>query len=533
MSVLKGIANYFRTGPDKPLLDDEKKIRGMYERKRWEVFLAIVFGYSFYYVARLSISVAKKPMIDSGILDAAQLGKIGFAIWLSYAFGKLINGFIADHCNMRKFMTTGLLVSSVINILFGFSSVFYAFLVLWFLNGCFQSMGCAPSVVVMSQWFSNRERGTRYGLWSAAHSIGEGITFVMTAIVISYFGWRWGFWSAGGISIAVAILMAIFLADRPRTFGLPTVADYKNDRSGDSQTETVSIWQSQKEVLLNPFVWILGISSSCMYVGRYGVSSWGVMYLQEAKEYSLVAAGAIMGWAKLIETVGAISSGFVSDFFFKSRRNVVALFYGLVEIAGLVILFTAPSTHLFNLDSSFTQHLNAETIPAEITQAFEDNHITLPDGASLSNKTYNDSNSVERDYWIIHTGRGMLGLMDYHILDTGTTLHAGKKINFLHLLGLAMFGFGLGGLLVFLGGLMAVDICSKRATGAAMGMVGVFSYLGAAIQEWVSGDLIEAGKTVVDGQTVHNFDHAITFWLGAAIVAVVLSSTLWKVKAKE
>ncbi|RJP22099.1 MAG: MFS transporter [Candidatus Omnitrophota bacterium] len=533
MNVWKGIANFYRTGPDKPLRENENEIRKIYERKRREVFLAIVFGYSFYYVTRLSISVAKKPMIDSGVLDAAQLGKIGFAIWLSYAFGKLISGFIADHCNMRKFMTTGLLVSAVINILFGFSDVFLVFLVLWFLNGWFQSMGCAPSVVVMSQWFSNRERGTRYGLWSAAHSIGEGITFVLTAVVISYFGWRWGFWSAGGITIGVAILMAVFLADRPRTLGLPAIAEYKNDHSGEEQTESISIWQAQKEVLLNSAVWILGLSSACMYVARYGISSWGVMFLQEAKDYSIIAAGSLLGLAKIVETVGAVSSGFVSDFFFGSRRNVVALFYGLVEIVGLIILFTAPSTHLFNLDPAFATNINDGPASGEISQVFQEHGFVLPENAYITSESYKDFNGDQRNCWIIHCSDWAFGLMDYTIHETAGELHVGSHFNILHVLGASMFGFGLGGLLVFLGGLMAVDICSKRATGAAMGLVGVFSYLGAAVQEWVSGNLIEAGKTVVEGQSLHDFNSAILFWLGAAILAVLLSSTLWNVKAKK
>ena len=53
-----------------------------------------------------------------------------------------------------------------------------------------------------------------------------------------------------------------------------------------------------------------------MYVTRYGVNSWGVLYLQEAKNYTLISAGALLGWTKIAETVGAVSSGFVSDFLF-------------------------------------------------------------------------------------------------------------------------------------------------------------------------------------------------------------------------
>ncbi len=62
------------------------------------------------------------------------------------------------------------------------------------------------------------------------------------------------------------------------------------------------------------------------------------------------------------------------------------------------------------------------------------------------------------------------------------------------LLGACCFGFGLGGLLVFVAGLTAMDICSKKASGAALGLIGMLSYGGAAVQDLVSGNLIEAGK---------------------------------------
>jgi OPA family sugar phosphate sensor protein UhpC-like MFS transporter len=103
----------------------------------------------------------------------------------------------------------------------------------------------------------------------------------------------------------------------------------------------------------------------------------------------------------------------------------------------------------------------------------------------------------------------------------------------MHLVGISCFGFGLGGLLVFLGGLIAIDICSKKATGAAMGLVGLFSYIATAIQERVSGKLIQAGEMVQNGQKVHDFTYAYGFWLGAAIVSMLLACCVWNAKARD
>jgi OPA family sugar phosphate sensor protein UhpC-like MFS transporter len=454
--------SFFKTGPDRPVLEEPTQIRRIYESKRLTIFLSLVFGYSMFYVCRLGFAVAKKPMLDEGILNAKEMGDIGSALFFTYAFGKLVNGFLADRSNIARIVATGLLGSAVIIVLFGFTKVYFLFLVLWGINGWFQSMGAAPCGASISQWFSNRERGTRYGIWSTAHSMGEALSFYVTAALIAYFGWRWGLWSVGLFSALIALVMYHTLGDRPQTYGLPPIADYKNDHATDSSEAQTSVGRAQLEVLRNPYVWILGMSSVAMYIGRYGINSWGVLYLQEAKSYTLVTAGTVLTCAKVMETIGALSSGFISDFLFRSRRNVTTLIYGLIQVAGLIILFMASPVR----------------------------------GA----------------------GNQPMLLGRYGIWD---------------LIGASCFGFGLGGMLVFIGGLIAIDICSKKASGAAMGVVGMFSYLGASLQESVSGRLIEAGKMVVNGESVHDFTSAYLFWLGAAVIAVLLSCTLWNVKQKE
>jgi OPA family sugar phosphate sensor protein UhpC-like MFS transporter len=91
-------------------------------------------------------------------------------------------------------------------------------------------------------------------------------------------------------------------------------------------------------------------------------------------------------------------------------------------------------------------------------------------------------------------------------------------------------GFAIGGLLVFLAGLIAIDISPRRSAGAAMGLVGVFSYLGAAGQNLVSGSLIEAGRIDVDGATTHDFGPVFMFWIGAAILSLALTALLGRMR---
>jgi OPA family sugar phosphate sensor protein UhpC-like MFS transporter len=109
----------------------------------------------------------------------------------------------------------------------------------------------------------------------------------------------------------------------------------------------------------------------------------------------------------------------------------------------------------------------------------------------------------------------------------------GPQNNFSLLLAFAVYGAALSGLIASIGGLFAVDIAPRGATGAAMGLVGIFSYLGAGTQDVISASLISAGIEVVDGTKIYNFDAAILFWIGTSLVSMLLAASLWNTKIRD
>lgn len=446
----------FATGPDLPLRTDID-VDATYRRQRMSIIIAITAGYAVSYMCRLAINVVKKPLIDGGIFTPEDLGQIGSALFYSYAAGKLINGFVADHANARKFLALGMVMSALCNIVMGFSSTVMVATILWGLNGWFQSYGAPACVVSLASWFSNKERGRYYGIWSTAHSIGEGLNFLVTASFVAALGWHWGFWGPGIATLIAAVATYFAAADRPRTMGLPTVADWKGDRYEPTEAEAAAIaatppkgvFATQLSIFRIPAVWIVAVSSALVYVTRYAINSWGILYLQEVRGYSLVQAGSMLTISTLAGIAGALSFGFVSDKFFGARRPPANLLFGFVEIIGLALFFYGPTGVFWT---------------------------------SLS---------------------------------------------------MVLFGLGMTGLVTSLGGLFAIDICPKRVAGAALGMVGVFSYIGAGIQETVSGKLINGGMTMVGGVRHYDFSAAIWFWMGASAVSVLLASTLWNTRLRD
>lgn len=448
--MLKNIINFYRVSQPKPCNEEslsEQKQR--LKRFQWSTFLAATLGYGMYYVCRLSLNVVKKPIVDEGVFSETELGIIGAVLFFTYAVGKFMNGFLADRSNINRFMSTGLLVTALVNLCLGFVHSFILFAVLWGISGWFQSMGAASCVVGLSRWFTDKKRGSFYGFWSASHNIGEAMTFIIVASIVSALGWRYGFLGAGLVGLIGALVVWRFFHDTPQSKGLPAVNAPEKKKEMDA-LETEEFNRAQKAVLRNPAIWILALSSAFMYISRYAVNSWGVFYLQAEKGYSTLDASFIISISSVFGIVGTMFSGVISDRFFGGRRNIPALIFGLMNVFALCFFLLVPGVH----------------------------------------------------FW----------------MDA---------------LAMILFGLGIGVLICFLGGLMAVDIAPRNASGAALGVVGIASYIGAGLQDVMSGVLIEGNKRLVDGVEVYDFTYINWFWIGAALLSVLLALLVWNARSKE
>ena len=96
----------------------------------------------------------------------------------------------------------------------------------------------------------------------------------------------------------------------------------------------------------------------------------------------------------------------------------------------------------------------------------------------------------------------------------------GSKI--IDITAMVLFGISIGILICYLGGLMAIDLAPKSATGAAVGVIGIASYIAAGIQDIVSGFFIESKKQIIDGIEVIDFSFIRMFWVLSALASLLL-----------
>jgi len=449
--------SYFRISKPSAGKVPEGDVGGVYKSLRNRTFWGVTIAYSLYYVCRMSINVVKQPLIDDGILSAGELGLVGSALLFVYAIGKFMNGFIADYCNVRRFMATGLFVSAVINLLMGAlgfvkgmlptAVIFICFAVLWGINGWMQSMGSAPGVISLSRWFPQAKRGSYYSLFSSSPYIGEFISYNILAVVVGWLGWQSGFIMAALAGLIGAAIILLFVSDTPESKGLPSIQQI----SGEALTkeDRMPTRELQKMVLKHPGIWVIALSSAFIYITKYAIAGWGVLFLQKARGFELAQASQVIAFSAVFGILGTVLAGWLSDKVFKGDRIKPAVLSGIISTSSLILF--------------------------------------------------------------LFVGGGFV----------------------LNIFYVSLFSLAVGVLYCIVAGLMAVDIVPRKATGAALGVVGISSYVAAGLQDITSGYLIQGFTKVVDGVDVYNFTPVSWFWLAASIVSFILPVLNWKKMKSE
>ena len=426
------------------------EVDATYKRLRSRTFWGVTVAYTLYYVCRMTLGVVKQPLIDGGVVTAGQLGIIGSAFYFVYAVGKFTNGFIADYCNIRRFMAAGIGVSALVNLVLGLLGlwsgplgigsllVFFTFLLLWGVNGWMQSMGSPPGTISLSRWFPLSRRGTMYGIFSSTPQLGKAVSMILTGFIVAAAGWQWGFLAAAVAGVIGLVVSLVFISDTPESEGLPSVQELSGEEVKPLDQQPTR--ELQRWVFRHPGIWVIAISTAFLYITQHAVSDWGVLFLQKQKGFSLEGATEVIGLAEVFGVAGNLAAGWLSDVLFRGNRVRPVAISGVLAVAAL-------AGFLF-LDGGFG-----------LNMAF-----------------------------------------------------------------VAVFSCAFSVVFCIVAGLMALDFVPRKATGAALGIVGISSYAAAGLQSVASGFLIDGFAA----NGVYNFGPVSLFWIVACLLAFVLPLIGWK-----
>lgn len=281
--------------------------------------------YASFYLIRVNLSVAIPGMIEEFGMTKTEIGFILSALFFAYAFGQFINGQLGDKFGARKIVFIGLLVSSIINIIFGFTSGWLAgMILLWALNGFFQSMGWSPIVKTVSCWFPPQTRGKASGILGSSYIFGSAASWALAGFIVGSLGWRWAFFLPAIITLIVAFNWFFRIRESCEEEGFEAVEKdiIKNE----------GIKHSLSMIIRSKGIWFAAFALFGLNIVRYGFLDWAPTYFFEVQKASISLAAYKALIFPLAGVLGALFAGWSSDKIYKTKRAPIAI----IMLIGLI-----------------------------------------------------------------------------------------------------------------------------------------------------------------------------------------------------
>jgi sugar phosphate permease len=320
-------------------------------RARARTLFVLWTTYGSFYLCRANFGPARSTMQGALGLAAVEMGFVLGAVKLGYALGQLVNGQLTERFGARRILGVGMVGSVVATLLMAaapelagvpvlgpFAATLAAtvtsvasptlgvLLLLAIANGWFQSGGWPPCVKIAGRWFPLERRGFTMGVLGTSLTLGSAFAIAVVGFLI----WAVGGWRVAFVVPALLLLVsfahtALRLKERPPQ--APATEAARTGATGDR----LPVREALAATLGNPRIWVLALGLFGLDAVRYGFLDWAPGHLAEAQQSGAWASAMKTAVFPLAGAMGALSSGWITDRFFQSRRApVCALLLGAV-----------------------------------------------------------------------------------------------------------------------------------------------------------------------------------------------------------
>jgi len=333
----------------------EKHCRDKFLYWRQRVFFSIFISWATFHFVRKSFSAVIPWMKADLGFSVVEIGFLSTAFYAFYSFSKLFCGYISDSSNARYILSGNLIVTGLMNIVFGASSSLPIMMICLVVSSIAQAFSWPACTKLLTFWCSNKERGKWWGLCGVGQNLGAGLIPVFAGVVAVYLSWRWAMYLSGVISLVIAGVLVFTVRDKPSSVGLDPIlrspSEKANEKTCDKKNSFLSVMK--KYIFTNvPFL-IFSASGLFLYIVRSAVNDWMPLFLIESRGYeNMIVANSTISWFEIGGLLGGVVSCWASDVIFKADRIRTNIFLASFLFICVGVFYFVPPNHII-MDSFF------------------------------------------------------------------------------------------------------------------------------------------------------------------------------------
>jgi MFS family permease len=308
--------------------------------KWWVVFMLWLICFFNYADRQAIFSVFPKLEAEFGF-SPVQLGWIGSAFMLVYAFGAPLAGYAGDRWPRKQFILGGCLIWSFVTMLTGRCNKFWQFITVRALEGMGETFYIPASTSLMSDYHGARTRSRALAFHNSSVYLGTIAGGWLGAWFAVHSGWRSGFYFFGAAGMLLALALYRFLREPIRG-----QSDLSAGQIAGRNAEPPPDWREIGLTLMRNRTALLLLAA---FMGANFVATifltWTPTFLVKKFHFQLAAAG--LSGTIFIHLSSALSvpiGGWLADYWARRRPGGRMLVQALGLLAGSVFVFLVGTT---------------------------------------------------------------------------------------------------------------------------------------------------------------------------------------------
>lgn len=255
-----------------------------YNKIRWINLLAFGFLYNMVYLARFNVNNSMENIASEVYINEFQQQIISASVFISYALGSLICGYLADKYGARRTVAVGVGISIYANIMVALSGDWRLILFWWILNGFAQSIIWLSGISLIVKWWNYKDRGLGVGLINFFSGLSHMTAYVFPMILISIapnLYWRVSFFISMGVLFGFLIIFCWKVISKPEDIGiLPCREEQLEFKVKDKELKVLfeECKSPRRYFFKQKKFWLWCAIAMLSSVCRYGLLTWIPMY---------------------------------------------------------------------------------------------------------------------------------------------------------------------------------------------------------------------------------------------------------------
>ncbi|MEA4831058.1 hypothetical protein SDC9_121599 [bioreactor metagenome] len=306
------------------------------EKRKQATILGVMLciSYCVSYIGRLDFSACIPAMAAEGVFNSAFAGLTGTGFLIFYGIGQFINGFLGDRTDPGAMIGIGLFFSGICNICVGLSSSFpsskYFILGFWCLAGYFSSMLWAPIVKCIAEYLTGSVKSKVAINISATIPAGTVLSYLLSSLLLSAYGWNSVFYACGSLLIAFSIVWFLIFY-RSASVLKPERISHDNSKTRNGDNISGASDQTPGLFTLIASTGLVFTILSILFNGvlKDGVTLWVPSLISDSFSLSPSSASLISVILPIINLPGAYIAIKLNNRYFNNEMTTSALLFGI------------------------------------------------------------------------------------------------------------------------------------------------------------------------------------------------------------